>query len=109
MPLARTAPRFSGWAWSTITARIAGPVQVAIVVPDGLTRPDLHRVALADTSPGLVTAVGQEGLSTVPLLADRPAVGGRPTAYPCRGFVCDLPVTDPEALRAALAAAQDRR
>jgi uncharacterized protein YyaL (SSP411 family) len=36
-----------------------------------------------------------EGL---PLLADRGAVEGRPTAYVCRDYVCQLPVTDPEAL-----------
>ena len=32
--------------------------------------------------------------SVVPLLADRVAIDGRPTAYVCRGFVCRLPVTD---------------
>ena len=99
-------------------ARLAGPVQVAVVLPAGaedpgaapgcaaaavLHRSALHRIALGSTSPGLVVAVGEEGRSVVPLLADRPAIGGRPTAYPCRGFVCDLPVTDPDALRAALA------
>jgi uncharacterized protein YyaL (SSP411 family) len=40
--------------------------------------------------------------SAIPLLHDRVAIGGAPTAYVCRGFVCDLPVTDPEALRARL-------
>jgi uncharacterized protein len=45
---------------------------------------------------------GREGPSVVPLLADRAAIGGRPTAYVCRGFVCRLPVTDPEALAALL-------
>ncbi len=102
MPIATASPRFAGWAWSTITARLAGPVQVAVVEPAGIAASDLHRVALASTSPGLVVAVGQEGLSTVPLLAGRPALGGQPTAYPCRGFVCGLPVTDPAALRVAL-------
>jgi uncharacterized protein YyaL (SSP411 family) len=38
----------------------------------------------------------------VPLLADRPPVGGRPAAYVCRGFVCSAPVTDVSALSAAL-------
>jgi uncharacterized protein YyaL (SSP411 family) len=31
-------------------------------------------------------------------LAGREAVGGRPTAYVCRGASCSLPVTDPESL-----------
>ena len=43
-------------------------------------------------------AVGEQGRSTVPLLWERPALEGQPTAYPCRGFVCDLPVTRAEAL-----------
>jgi len=33
------------------------------------------------------------------LLADRPAVDGKPTAYVCQGFSCKMPVTDPEAMR----------
>jgi hypothetical protein len=44
-------------------------------------------------------------MSLVPLLADRIAKDGKPTAYVCRGFVCRLPVTTAEALRAELAAA----
>ena len=38
----------------------------------------------------------------IPLLAQRPLVGGRAAAYVCRGFVCDAPVTDVAALSAAL-------
>jgi hypothetical protein len=38
----------------------------------------------------------------LPLLADRPLVGGRPAAYVCRGMVCDLPVTTVADLEAAL-------
>jgi uncharacterized protein YyaL (SSP411 family) len=34
----------------------------------------------------------------VPLLGDRPALDGAATAYLCRGFVCDRPTGDPEAL-----------
>ena len=102
MPLASTSPRFTGWTWSAITARLAGPIQVAIVAPPGTGATDLHRVALASTSPGLVVAVAEQGRSAVPLLSQRPAVGGQPTAYPCRGFVCDLPITRAEALERAL-------
>jgi uncharacterized protein YyaL (SSP411 family) len=40
----------------------------------------------------------------VPLLADRVALDGRPTAYVCRGFACRLPVTDATALAGELAA-----
>ena len=101
--LATASPRFAGWAWSTMAARIAGPIQVAIVRPHGADGSALHRMALSSTSPGLVVAVAEEGEDpTVPLLHERAAIDGHPTAYPCRGFVCDLPVTDPESLRVAL-------
>jgi uncharacterized protein YyaL (SSP411 family) len=33
-----------------------------------------------------------------PALADRAAIGNRPTAYACLGPQCSLPVTEPEAL-----------
>ena len=56
--------------------------------------------------PGLVVALAPTDLaaaaSSVPLLADRVAIEGRPTAYVCRGFVCDLPVTSAEALQERL-------
>jgi hypothetical protein len=43
-----------------------------------------------------------EPAEAVPLLADRPLFDGRPTAYVCRGFACDLPVNDAAALAAQL-------
>ena len=59
--LATASPRFAGWAWSTIAARIAGPIQVAIVRPHGADGSALHRMALSSTSPGLVVAVARGG------------------------------------------------
>jgi uncharacterized protein YyaL (SSP411 family) len=41
---------------------------------------------------------GAAGAAGLPLLAERPTVDGRPTAYVCEHYVCQLPVTDPEAL-----------
>ena len=108
LAIAERAPRAAGWGLAVAEALAAGPVEVALVgsVGDG----DLERmrqVVLASTSPGLVLAVGPDGTGTdepaVPLLADRPAVGGRPTAYVCRGFVCDAPTTDPAGLERLLA------
>ncbi len=112
-PVASAAPRFAGWTLAAVAARLAGPVQVAIVVPGSGAGDDgagdlteaarqLRHVALMSTSPGLVLALGHEGQAEVPLLADRPVRDGVATAHPCRGFVCDLPVTDAAGLGVAL-------
>ncbi|MGH8892696.1 MAG: hypothetical protein ACRDWY_05230, partial [Actinomycetes bacterium] len=66
---------------------------------------ELRRVALLGMAPGAAIAVGdpeRPALPAVPLLADRPLLGGRATAYVCRGFVCDKPTTDPATLAAAV-------
>ncbi len=82
-----------------------GPVvEVALVAPDGAN--DLaplvaevfgrylpNRVVAGRVADGAAAAAG------IPLLADRTAVGGKATAYVCRNYACELPVTD----RAALA------
>jgi uncharacterized protein YyaL (SSP411 family) len=39
----------------------------------------------------------------VPLLAGRGLVDGAPAAYVCERMTCRTPLTDPDALRAALA------
>jgi uncharacterized protein YyaL (SSP411 family) len=57
----------------------------------------LPNVMLAVASPDDAVAP-----DTVDLLKDRPQLDGKPTAYVCERFVCQLPVTDPEALAAQL-------
>jgi uncharacterized protein YyaL (SSP411 family) len=99
--LAAESPRFAGWTLAVAEAMAAGPLQVA-VVGDGPRARELLRVARTSTSPGLVTAHGSPDMPGIPLLAQRPLVAGRAAAYLCRGFVCDRPVTTPEALTSAL-------
>ncbi|MFI5375575.1 MAG: thioredoxin domain-containing protein [Candidatus Rokuibacteriota bacterium] len=43
-------------------------------------------------------AEGDPAGAGLPLLAERAAVGGQPTAYVCQHYVCQLPVTEPDAL-----------
>jgi uncharacterized protein YyaL (SSP411 family) len=50
-----------------------------------------------------VAASGDEATRTVPLLADRPQVDGRATAFVCERFVCQRPVTNPTELAELLA------
>ena len=103
--LAGRAPRAVGWGLAAATALLAGPVEVAVVADAGDADAGLwHRTALMGTSPGLVVAAGIAGADEVPLLRDRPALDGRPTAYVCRGFVCDAPVTDRAVLAARIGA-----
>lgn len=97
-------PRFIGWGLAVAEALLDGPKEVAVVGPaldDEATRA-LHRTALLGLAPGAVVAVGAVESDEFPLLADRPLVGGAPTAYVCRNFTCDAPTTDPEDLRTAL-------
>jgi hypothetical protein len=102
--LAERDPRFAGWHLAVAEAAAAGPLQVAVVHPAGRASDadELVAVVRASGSPGLVVAVGEPDAPGVPLLEGRPLVGGRPTAYVCRGFVCDAPVTETEALEMAL-------
>jgi hypothetical protein len=83
-------------------ALLAGPAEVAIV-GEGPAAEELRRTAWASTAPGAVVVSGPPQAPGIPLLADRPLVGGLPAAYVCRGFTCDAPVTDPADLAAALA------
>ena len=85
-----------------------GPVaEVALVWPPGEER---GMAPLLDTvfgryQPNRVVvgaAEGAPGAGGLPLLAERGTVNGRPTAYVCRHYVCQLPVTEPEALAGQL-------
>ena len=92
--------RAVGTGLATGEALLAGPLEIAIVGED--TRP-LRRVAIRSTSPGAVLAFGDDD---VPLLRDRTPVSGLPTAYVCRGFVCEQPITDPSELAGSVSAPQ---
>ncbi|MEE6296589.1 thioredoxin domain-containing protein [Georgenia wangjunii] len=118
-PIATAYPRAAGWALAVTEAALDGPRQVAVVGPtdDPRTR-ELHLTALRSPAPGLVVALGagtatdadtRSGdvpagtLPAVELLEGRPLVDGQPTAYACRGFVCDLPTSDPAVLTGQVA------
>jgi uncharacterized protein len=81
-----------------------GPVaEVALVWPAGGERAAarLAEAVFRRYQPNRVvvgSAAGAPGAAGLPLLADRGAVDGKPTAYVCRRYVCQLPVTDPDAL-----------
>ncbi|MEE2055439.1 thioredoxin domain-containing protein [Nocardiopsis tropica] len=102
--LAEKAARFAGWGLAAGEAALSGPRAVAVVGDPGDPRTEeLVRTALTWAPLGTALSRG-DGLDDggVPLLRDRARVGGAPTAYVCEGFVCKLPVTSPEELRAQL-------
>jgi uncharacterized protein YyaL (SSP411 family) len=78
-----------------------GPVaEVALVWPRGAgaeSAAALVRSAFGRYLPNRVVVAGAEGGAPAgfPLLEGRPAVGGRPTAYVCRRYACQTPVTEP--------------
>ena len=101
--LAGRYPRAAGWGLAVAEAVLAGPAEIAVVGPPGSQRTrELHRTAILAAPPGAVLALGDGTAAAVPLLAGRGLVDGGPAAYVCRNFACQLPVTAPAALRAAL-------
>jgi len=62
--------------------------------------------------PRAIVAVGDPSgasATTIPLLADRPQLGGVATAYVCRNYTCQLPTTDPAVMLEQLAGITDGR
>jgi len=101
--VARYPTGFAQWL-SAMDFALAPVAEIAIVgAPDDAATGALLAVATDGFRPNQVLTVSPTpATSAIPLLRDRLAIGGAPTAYVCRGFVCRLPVTDPDALRAEL-------
>ena len=102
-PLAGLAPRAVGWGLAAATALVAGPLEIAIV-GQGADADLLQAIAWMSSSPGAVVARDVDGSESTALLRDRPAVGGRATAYVCQRMVCSAPTTDPAGLAVVIGA-----
>ena len=85
-----------------------GPrVEIALVRPrqGGAGEGPLIEETFSRYLPNRVVAggvAGDAGAASLPLLAGRDAIDGKPTAYVCRDYACDLPVTDRDGLRQQL-------
>jgi len=94
------APSGVGHLLAVLSSLLLPPREVAIVGPEA---DRLARVVWESFRPDVALAVDRsgDGASAVPLLADRDGSGGT-RAFVCRDFMCELPVSDQEALRRQL-------
>src|SRR5262249_45701960 len=101
------APAAFGHALAAL-GRYLGPAwEVAIVGdPNDESTRSLAAEVWRRYLPTTVLAVAREddgeARSLIPLLADRPMRNGRPAAYVCQHFACQMPVTEPQELAAQL-------
>jgi uncharacterized protein len=102
------APSGFGHALSALDLFIGPSHEVAIIGEPGAedTAAMVDAAVRVKWRPNLVLAVASPGDASaaerIPLLAGRPPVDGRPTAYVCQRFVCGLPVTSPSELASSL-------
>jgi uncharacterized protein YyaL (SSP411 family) len=99
--LVRAPTGFSHWLCAA--AFIMGePQEIAIAgIPGAADTQALLEVVNSEYRPNVVVAVGTDG-EHVELLRERPLRHNQATAYVCRRFICQQPVTEPEALRQQL-------
>jgi uncharacterized protein YyaL (SSP411 family) len=105
-----THPGAFGHLLCALDIAVAKPVQVAIIGTDddpgatSLIR-EVHRVYCPNRIIGIARGDMDVVIAAeiVPLLAERIAIGNRPTAYVCEQFSCQLPTNDPRELAYQLA------
>jgi uncharacterized protein YyaL (SSP411 family) len=95
---------FGQWLQALAYA-LSKPREIAIVGdPDAADTQTLLSIVHHGYWPYQVVALGEPSAhSAVPLLQDRGQLGGRPAAYVCRDFTCQVPTTEPEVLQTQLA------
>ena len=97
-------PTAFGHLLGSADMEINGAVEVALVGNVDESRfKALERAVAEQYVPSLVLAGGtSRSDTTVKLLSDRPLLDGEPTAYVCRGYTCDKPVSLADELSAQL-------
>ena len=99
---AKTAPRQPNAFAHMLRAldfQLAPTKEVALI---GDELGELATIVRANYRPHLVLAGGPEGSEVPPLLADRPQLTGKPTAYVCEHFSCQAPTSDASTLASLL-------
>ena len=100
-------PSAFGYLLGALDFHLSAPQEIVIVGPtDADDSLALLREVWRRYLPNKVVAqsaeLDEEASSVVPLLRDRPALGGRATAYVCENYSCLQPVTAPAELAAQL-------
>jgi uncharacterized protein YyaL (SSP411 family) len=105
-PMARYPMAF-GHMLTAADMVVHGAIELALVGQPGANDFDeLAAAAGAVYAPSLIVAGGPPtDDESIPLLAHRPLVDGKATAYVCRGYTCDAPTTDGPALARQLSSA----
>jgi uncharacterized protein YyaL (SSP411 family) len=102
-PIARYPTAF-GHLLGVADMMVHGAVEIALIGPPG--RADsaaMLREVAEQYIPSLVLAGGlPAGDDALALLAGRTMLNGKATAYVCRQFACDAPVTEPDELKKQL-------
>ena len=96
--------------------QLGAPKEVVIVTPHSFAEAEPFLAKLRRSFiPNRVLLVAAEGpgldalAKLAPVVAEKTARGGKPTAYVCERRVCALPTSDPEAFARQLAAVPARR
>ncbi len=98
------APAGTGHWLAALDFHVSTPKELVIIGP----RSDAATVALLQTINGkfhpnrVLVGADEQGEHELPLLESRGMIDGKPTAYVCENYACQLPVTTPEELAAQL-------
>jgi uncharacterized protein YyaL (SSP411 family) len=110
--LVSRAPRAFATALSVVDFMARGPLELAIVGPDGSKEREAFESALGKRYlPNRIIALSDPANPAEPLpplLAGKGLAEGKTALYICQNFACASPLTDPGALDAALASSVRR-
>jgi uncharacterized protein len=102
--LVTRSPRAFASSLAVVDFLIRGPLELAIIGPGADPGTEAFWRELGRRYlPNRVVAHAEGSDPSLPLLAGKLALGGKPTLYVCRDFVCKAPITDPLAIDAAIA------
>jgi uncharacterized protein YyaL (SSP411 family) len=101
--LIERAPSAVGHLLCALDLHFSPPRELAFVGSDETLREVAFERFAPNTVCAFATGPDDPALERVPLLTGKTLVDGRPAVYVCESFACKAPVTEPEALREALA------